>query len=183
MIKFNFFNKSKISDKHPYGYKTAELQIYEIYFYRLICLILILVSYSPAKTQILNSFIVHIDLIIIYFWTIYSEKFCSNIFTFILGFVYDITYGLPIGVSSLSLISLSFALSTQRNVFLAENFNIIWLGFAIFSLIGIIFKILLTLLITGNLYFNLNAILNWLNSVFSYVFIHYFFNIIISKRL
>ena len=55
-------------------------------------------------------------------------------FIFVIGILQDTFYGLPLGITPLTNITLILVVYTQRRLFMKESFAMVWLGFVLLSL-------------------------------------------------
>ena len=69
-------------------------------------------------------------IICIYFWSIYRPTLMSPVYVFILGLLFDILLGLPLGLHALLFVVLQWGIRDQRLFFLGQPYMIVWIGFA-----------------------------------------------------
>ncbi len=164
------------------GSKIKDLDGKQLFLLRMIAILMVLISYVPLKIPLTSSFITNIDLMVVYFWSIYSDKFCSKIFLIFFGLVHDTIYGLPTGMTSFFCLLFSFVLSSERNIFHSESFLMMWLGFAVFSFFAVIFKSIIFFFLSDQIIFSDVIFYNWLISSLSYSIIHFIFSYKILKE-
>lgn len=67
----------------------------------------------------------------IFYWAIYRPTLLSVLWVLLLGVVYDVLMGFPIGLHSLLFISIQYIIKTQRLFFMGQSFITIWFGFVL----------------------------------------------------
>ena len=68
-------------------------------------------------------------LIAVYYWTIYRPDLLPAVGVFAIGFLLDALSGTPLGVGSLVLLGVQFAVGVKRRFFYGATFLVEWWGF------------------------------------------------------
>ena len=82
-------------------------------------LLLYYISISEIDTQFSNLFEIlsfNLQIIIIYYWTLKSSSVLGNGHIFLVGIINDVVMGLPLGLSSITYLVVSFVASYVKNV-------------------------------------------------------------------
>ena len=127
-------------------------------------------SISEVDTHFSNLFEIlsfNLQIIIIYYWMLKSPSVIGNGHIFIVGIINDVVVGLPLGLSSLTYLIVSFVASYIRNV--TVNFSLFtdWFTF----IIAIFFSNLTFVLLIFNFSdLNLSYTDIFYNSFFTFLF-------------
>ena len=125
-----------------------------------------------------NSFFPLIDLILIFYWSIYCPKLIPNWFVFLLGAIKDLISGAPIGVNMLLNLLTRFVLRSSRGEIIHANFIVIWQLFFITLLLVMILKWAMLSIIAGEKLGIGFAHIQFALTVAVYPIFHYFFNMV-----
>ena len=67
----------------------------------------------------------------LFYWAIYRPALLSVLWVLLLGIVYDVLMGFPIGLHSLLFLLIQYVIKTQRLFFMGQSFITIWFGFVL----------------------------------------------------
>tara|TARA_B100002051_G_C16696719_1_gene618590 strand:+ start:276 stop:770 length:495 start_codon:yes stop_codon:yes gene_type:complete len=99
-------------------------------FFELIPLFLLFViSFNGISVIDLNFFSINVHYIIIYFWVLRKPEILGYGFIFLSGIITDVVFGLPIGASALSLLTISVVASYVRVVTVRITLINDWIAF------------------------------------------------------
>lgn len=84
----------------------------------------------PSYTQVAPA----LTLISVYYWAIHRPDLMRPGVAFLIGLLQDLLTGGPLGVNALIMVMTQGAVLTQRRVFLASTFALLWFGFAMIML-------------------------------------------------
>ncbi|MCI5061244.1 MAG: rod shape-determining protein MreD [Alphaproteobacteria bacterium] len=68
-------------------------------------------------------------LMVIYYWAIFRPGFLLSAFVFVLGLLYDLILGFPIGLHAFLFLGVQFLIIRQRLFLMGQTFIMIWIGF------------------------------------------------------
>ena len=141
--------------------------------------LILLIYISLTGNTIINFkfFAVNINYIFIYFWVLKNPKILGYGFIFLSGIFTDVIFGLPIGISALTLLVISLAAAYLRAVTVRPSLFFDWISF------------IPTLLIANFIYFIslyfLNYSIDYLNlikdSAFTFAFYPIFWIIFLKQ--
>ena len=97
-------------------------------------LLLYYISISEIDTQFSNLFEIlsfNLQIIIIYYWTLKSSSILGNGHIFLVGIINDVVMGLPLGLSSITYLVVSFVASYVKNVTVNISLFTDWFTFVI----------------------------------------------------
>ena len=97
----------------------------------LIVLVLVLISIVPLHLPGLSRIMPSLPLLAVYQWSVYRPELMPPIAVFIIGLVYDVLSGTPVGVSALVFLSVYGVVCYQRRFFSAKSFLVVWFGFGV----------------------------------------------------
>lgn len=149
-----------------YIYKSIKLKL----FNSIPLFVLYYLSISEIDTQFSNIFEIlsfNLQIIIIYYWTLKDEEILGNGHIFLAGIINDVVMGLPLGISSISYLTVSFVGSYVKNV--TVNFSIFteWFTFVL----AIFFSNLTFLILIYNFSeFNISYLEIFYNAFFTFLF-------------
>lgn len=110
-----------------------------LYFQRLLPLIssvfLLFISYIPLDIPLSNNIRPAVGMICVYFWLLHRPDIFNLLSVYILGLIEDIITSAPFGSNIFALLVLYVLVTNLAKYFNAKPFTIIWLGFAVLSLI------------------------------------------------
>lgn len=100
--------------------------------------ILMLFVYLPFHIPLVESFIPHLTLIAIYYWSVFRPDLMPVWAVFVIGVLQDVISGGPLGMTALLLIFVRQLVTLQGRKFLERDFLFNWL---IFSFIAAAFGV------------------------------------------
>ncbi len=112
-------------------------------------ILLYFLSISEIDTHFSNMFEIlsfNLQLIIIYYWMLKDQSILSNGHVFFAGIINDVVSGLPLGVSALSYLTVSFVAMYVKNVTVNITLFTDWFTF----LIAVFFSNLIFLILIYN---------------------------------
>lgn len=149
------------------------------YIPNLVALLLLLISSLPIAVAGAAFFFPLVDMMFIFYFTIYRSNSTSNLFIFILGLTRDLLQGTPIGLSALIYLVLRFMIISISHQFRRGDFSIIWQVFALGMLITTVLKCAILYLLIGTPLMAMDyAIMQLLVSVALYPIFHWLFNLV-----
>ena len=99
-------------------------------FFQLIPLIILfIISLNGISIIEINFFTVNIHYILVYFWVLRQPKSLGNGFIFLSGVINDVVFGLPLGISSLSLLTVAGVAAYVRVVTVRVSLLTDWISF------------------------------------------------------
>jgi rod shape-determining protein MreD len=156
---------------------------FELFFARLLILFLLLLSIISIEVRGLKFLIPLIDVITIFYWSIFRPRVINNTFLIITGLLYDVLTNSPLGLNAFLYTGSSLLLSGQRKFFVKSPFSMLWLGFLIFCTLFCIVKWLVIVFYNGKFYFSAPIIVQLFTSIAFYPFLHSLYNKIMFNNL
>ncbi|MCD6034762.1 MAG: mreD [Rickettsiales bacterium] len=145
---------------------------------KLLAVSLVVLGFVPLHIPVISHFIPLVDIIVIYYWTIYRPDMMPHWFVFLLGVLQDIFLGFPIGISAFINLIFWMVLITQRRLFMKEPFVIIWVVFLVFSFGVALLKWAVMMVFMQEFVVPDIVALQWLLTVALYPLIHGISNIL-----
>ena len=105
-------------------------------------LVLVVLSVIPTHIPVYMEVAPILPLVAIYHWAIYRPNLLPVFAVFILGLLQDILVGTPVGLYTLVFLTVYGLVTSQRRFFAGKSFVFYWLGFAIISIIHLLFEVL-----------------------------------------
>lgn len=104
-----------------------------------LCLLLVLVTALPVTVPYIGSVTPMLALMAVFYWCIYWPDYLPPYAIFLVGVLYDVLGGGPLGLTALLLLLVHAFIVPQRRVFQGKSFVIEWFGFAIVAVgLGVI---------------------------------------------
>lgn len=91
-------------------------------------------------------------LCVVYFWSLYRPDLVTATGAFAAGLVYDAVCGLPLGLTSLSLLLVRNLMVTQQRFFLTRPFPVIWACFILLAPVVVLARWLIACIWWGHLF-------------------------------
>lgn len=91
-------------------------------------------------------------LCVVYFWSLYRPELFTPGAAFLTGLIYDALSGLPLGLSSLSLLLVRHFMVSQQRFFLTRPFPVIWACFILLAPPVVLLRWLIACLWWGHLF-------------------------------
>ena len=99
-----------------------------------LCLVLVLITALPLTIPYIGSVTPLFALMAVFYWCIYRPDYLPPYAIFIVGVLYDVLGGGPLGLTALLLLLVHAFIVPQRRVFHGKSFFVEWFGFAIVAL-------------------------------------------------
>jgi len=96
-----------------------------------ITVMLVLVGLIPVHIPRFAPISPALALAAVFHWSVYRPDLMRPFAVFIIGLLQDLLSGSPIGMNALTYLAVHGVVLTQRRVFLAGTFPLMWFGFAI----------------------------------------------------
>lgn len=106
-------------------------------------LMAVLLSWTTIPALELTPFWVLIPL---FTWSLIRPELLSGLLVFAVGILSDIVIGTPLGVHAMGLLSIQILVRFQQRFLLTQNFFMIWVNFALLSMLFIVLTTVLSLL-------------------------------------
>jgi rod shape-determining protein MreD len=146
-------------------------------FPKIITLLFVFVGFSHTNSLGLNNFFPLIDLMSIYYWSLYRPNTMQNWFVFVMGLLVDVVSGGPIGLNALLNLLLRGAVLYKGN-YVKKSFAMVWQSFALLLAVIISIKWLVFSTINSGFPVIDSAIMQLLLSVLLYPLFHSMFNVV-----
>lgn len=99
----------------------------------LFTLVLVIVNVVPLHIPGFSRIVPVLPLMAVYHWAVYRPGLMPPLAVFIIGVVYDILSGAPLGVNALVFLTIYGVVVYQQRFFTGRSFIIVWLGFGIMA--------------------------------------------------
>ncbi len=104
-----------------------------------LCLVLVLITALPMTIPYIGSVTPMFALMAVFYWCIYRPDYLPPYAIFLVGVLYDMLGGGPLGLTALLLLLVHAFIVPQRRVFHGKSFFVEWFGFSIVVLgLGVI---------------------------------------------
>jgi rod shape-determining protein MreD len=97
-------------------------------------LILLLFNLVPTRIPGFAGVTPALVVMATFYWSIYRPDLFSPLSAFLVGAIYDVLTGTPVGVTAFVLLVVHGATASQRRFFLGNTFFVAWWGFALVAL-------------------------------------------------
>lgn len=101
-----------------------------------VALLLMFVLMVPLHLPNFGTIAPSIALMTVFYWAVYRPDLVGPIAAGILGFVQDSLSGAPLGMNAIVYLLVYQSVVSQRQLFLAHGFFILWWGFALTAVIS-----------------------------------------------
>lgn len=98
-----------------------------------VTLTLLLLTAIPTRVPGLSGIIPMLPLMGVYYWAIYRPDLLPAWSAFLIGLLYDIIGGTPLGVNALVLLAVQGVAAGQRRFFLGKSFMVAWWAFGLLA--------------------------------------------------
>lgn len=98
-----------------------------------VTLLLLLLTALPTHMPGLASIAPILPLMGVYYWAIYRPDLLPAWVAFLIGLLYDIVSGTPLGVNALVLLLVQGVAAAQRRFFLGKSFLVAWWAFGLLA--------------------------------------------------
>lgn len=102
----------------------------------LFALLLMLVFMVPLHLPNFGTIAPSIALMAVFYWAVYRPDLVGPVSVGLLGFIQDAISGAPLGMNALICLLVYSTVVSQRQLFLAHGFFILWWGFMLTTLIA-----------------------------------------------
>ena len=100
------------------------------------CIFFLLLIMVPWPSPMMKVVFSTLPLMALCFWIVNQPDHMSMAWSFIIGFMQDVLLVQPLGVTALAYLAADFFLRGQRNFFLQQSFQHMWMMFA-FVMVGV----------------------------------------------
>ncbi|MBL8666178.1 MAG: rod shape-determining protein MreD [Rhodospirillales bacterium] len=107
---------------------------------------LVLAAALPLHSTAARAMAPSLPLIAVFFWTLYRPDLMPAVAVFVIGLLWDVFAGLPIGIGATVLVGVHAIATLQRSFFNGKSFTVLWLGFAVLAAAALILCWLMTCL-------------------------------------
>lgn len=97
-------------------------------------LALLLLNLVPTRIPGFAGVTPGLVLMAAFYWSIYRPDLFTPVSAFLVGVVYDVLAGTPVGVTPFVLLAVQGATASQRRFFLGNTFFVAWWGFGLVAL-------------------------------------------------
>jgi rod shape-determining protein MreD len=104
----------------------------------------------------------------IFYWTIYRPNLTPPILMFLIGLMQDIFFGTTIGLMAAIFLGVYGITLTQRKIFIAKTFYVMWLGFAVISAVAFTSIWTLSGLLSGSYVVSIVPLVQYVLTVLSF---------------
>ena len=129
-------------------------------------LILFIISFNGASVINFIFITVSVHYVLVYYWVLRRPESLSYGFIFLAGIVNDVVYGLPLGLSSLTLLTIASVATYIRTVTVRITLANDWISF----IPALLFTNLIYFLCLYFSNYSIDYILILKNSVFTFIF-------------
>ncbi len=156
--------------------KTHEVGLHLIFYG--ILLILTILPLAGFRLGEIASVFPAIEITIIFYYSIYKPHILPLWLLFTYGIVFDLIYGLPIGISIIPMIITSYLLRSQRQIFYRKDFTIVFLGFVLACFLFLGLKLIVFSWYFSYLINYTQVLIQIIYTIFAYPILHYLLQLI-----
>lgn len=98
-----------------------------------VTILLLLLTAIPTHIPDYSGIAPMLPLMGVYYWAIYRPDLLPAWASFLIGLVYDIVAGTPLGVNALVLLLVQGTAASQRKFFLGKSFAVTWWAFGLLT--------------------------------------------------
>lgn len=98
-----------------------------------VTLILLLLTAIPTRLPFFAGIAPMLPMMGVYYWAIYRPDLLPAWAAFLVGFLFDIIAGTPLGVNALVLLLVQGTAASQRKFFLGKSFLVAWWAFGLLA--------------------------------------------------
>lgn len=139
-------------------------------------ILLIFFTMLPFRLLHMSNMTIMISSIAVFYWTLYRPKSLPYWILFLLGCMYDIIAGLPMGLHALTNVVIRSSVLFARGKYTKAPFSAVWLKYVVFSAMIALLHWMLMSLFYGHVFHIGVVITQWFLSVLSYPLFHHVFN-------
>ena len=129
---------------------------------------LVILGVLPLHIPSYSSVVPSLALMAVFYWSLHRPDLLPAVAVFLVGILYDILTGGPMGVQAFILLGAYWVTSSQRQLFLGKSFLVVWWGFMMIAATAAIVQWVLMSLIFGTLIVPLPAVFSFLQTVALY---------------
>lgn len=96
-------------------------------------LFLLLLTAIPFHLTAFAGIVPMLPLMGVYYWAIYRPDLLPAWLAFLIGLLYDVVGGTPLGVNALVMLLVQGIAASQRRFFLGKSFTVTWWAFALLT--------------------------------------------------
>ena len=93
--------------------------------------VLMVFSLVPLRLADFSTIMPSLALMVVFYWAVYRPDLLGPLGAFLLGLFYDLITGMPLGMNTLIHLLVYGLVVSQRQLFLAHSFFILWWGYAV----------------------------------------------------
>lgn len=108
-----------------------------------VTLLLVLVTLVPFGVPAIDQLLPLLPLMAIYHWSIYRPQQMTGIAVFCIGLAVDLLTGSYLGVNTMILLLVRYAVASQRSFLVKRSFWMIWWGFMVVCALALLVEWLL----------------------------------------
>ncbi len=101
-----------------------------------VALLLVIVSMVPFHLNNFGAIMPSIGLMTVFYWAVYRPDLFGPGAAACLGLLQDVLTGAPLGFNALLCVAAYGTVVTQRQLFLAHSFLVLWWGYALLALLA-----------------------------------------------
>lgn len=107
---------------------------------------LVLAAALPLHSAAARAMAPSLPLIAVFFWTLYRPDLMPAVAVFVIGLLWDVFAGLPIGIGAVVLVAVHAVVTVQRPSFSGKSFPGLWLRFSVLAAAALVLCWLMTCL-------------------------------------
>ena len=145
---------------------------------QIVAVLLLLTSMLTVSLPSIGYIIPLLNIMIIYYWSVYRPELMPAWFVFVLGLLQDALYGTPLGMTAFINLLLRVVVVSQRRLFIKASYIAVWIGFLVFSFGVSVISWFLFSLYNQAIMPPHGAFIQWLLSAAFYSCIHWVLNLV-----
>lgn len=98
-----------------------------------VTILMLLLTAVPTRLPGLSGIAPMLPLMGVYYWAIYRPDLLPAWAAFLIGLLYDVIAGTPLGVNALVLLLVQGTSASQRKFFLGKSFMVAWWAFGLLA--------------------------------------------------
>lgn len=102
----------------------------------IVALLLVIVSMVPFHLNNFGAIMPSVGLMAVFYWAVYRPDLFGPGAAACLGLLQDVLSGVPLGLNALLYVAAYGTVVTQRQLFLAHSFFVLWWGYAFLMLLA-----------------------------------------------
>ncbi len=113
--------------------------------------LLVIMNMIPLHVPGLSRIVPVLPLMAIYHWAVYRPEVMPPLAVFLIGVLYDILSGAPLGVNALVFLVVYGVVAFQQRFFTGKSFLVIWFGFGLVAMGAAILSWVLVSILSGTI--------------------------------